>query len=186
MTTQAVYPVPKYIFSIIQSKKEANFGSIGFGGQEVYTIHYKDLAAVVCTIDKDSLSIFKEGLPHQKVNEAVMKRFTLIPMSFGMTPRDENDIKGFLARYYVELKKLFMRIDGKIEAGLTAYFTGKYIDGRIAELRNLDQIKALMERIKKNPKGAYYLKIEVGKFVADRISLEGERIANEMYEILSH
>jgi len=185
VTTQAIYPMQKYVFSIIQSKKEVNFGPIGFGDQEVYTIHFKDIAAVVCDMDKDSLSIFKEGLTHQKVNEAVMRRFTPIPMSFGMTPRDENDIKGFLAKYHADLKKLFMRIDEKIEAGLTAYLTEKYIDEKMSEFRNLGQIKTLIERIKKNPKQAYYLKIEVGKLVADRISREGERIANEIYGILS-
>lgn len=185
MQAQAVYPVQKYIFCLIQSKKEVNFGSVGFGGQEVYTVHYKDIAAVVCDTNKDSLSILKEGLTHQKVNEAIMEKFTLLPVSFGMTPRDENDIKGFLSRYYVELKKLFMKIEGKIEVGLKAYLTEKFIDQKMSELRNLSQIKALNEKILQNPREAYPLKVELGKFVADRISNEGEHIAQEIYRTLS-
>ncbi|MCJ7632686.1 GvpL/GvpF family gas vesicle protein, partial [Candidatus Bathyarchaeota archaeon] len=112
MTTTVVHPVQKYIFSIIQSRKEVNFGPIGFGRGEVYTIHYKDLAAVVCDTDKNALNILKEGLTHQKVNETIMERFTGIPFRFGMIPRDENDVKGFLTKYYVEFKKIFTKIEG--------------------------------------------------------------------------
>src|SRR5262249_18216611 len=39
----------KYVYCIINSEKPLRFGQIGIGGQptEVYTIHYKNLAAVV-------------------------------------------------------------------------------------------------------------------------------------------
>lgn len=184
MTTM-IHPVQKYVFSIIQSKKEVTFGSIGFGGCEVYTIHYKDLAAVVCDTDKNGFSILKEGLTHQKVNEAIMERFMGIPFRFGMTPRDENDVKSFLSKYYVDFKKIFTKIEGKIETGLKAYFTEKFIEEKLNEFRNNSQIKALNEKILRNPREAYNLKIELGKLVADAISQEGKRIADEIYRTLS-
>ena len=185
MTTTVVHPVQKYIFSIIQSRKEVNFGPIGFGGGEVYTVHYKDLAAVVCDTDKNALNILKEGLTHQKVNETIMERFTGIPFRFGMIPRDENDVKGFLIKYYVEFKKIFTKIEGKVEAGLKAYFTEKFIEEKLNEFRKSSQIKALNGKILRNPRGSYQLKIELGKLVADQISREGERIAEEIYRTLS-
>jgi hypothetical protein len=185
MTTTVIHPIQKYVFSIIQSRREINFGSIGFGGREVYTVHYKDLAAVVCDTDKNALNILKEGLTHQKVNEIIMERFTVIPFRFGMIPRDENDVKGFLSKYYVEFKKIFAKIEGKVETGLKAYFTEKFIEEKLNEFRNSSQIKALNEKILRNPREAYQLKIELGKLVADQISREGERIANKIYRTLS-
>ena len=185
MTTTVVRPVQKYVFSIIQSKKEVAFGPIGFGGHEVYTIHYKDLAAVVCDTDKNDFNILKEGLTHQKVNEKIMERFAALPFRFGMTPRDENDIKGFLSRYYVELKKGFERIEGKAEFGLKAYFTEQYINKRINELKEQTQIKTLTEKILHNPREAYHLKIELGKLIADTLSQEGEEKAQAILQTLS-
>ena len=185
MTTTVIHPVQKYIFAIIQSRKEVNFGPIGFGGGEVYTVHYKDLAAVVCDTDKNALNILKEGLTHQKVNETVMERFTVIPFRFGMIPRDENDVKGFLTKYYVEFKKIFTKIEGKIETGLKAYLTEKFIEEKLNEFRNSSQIRALNEKILRNPREAYQLKIELGKLVADSISRKGKNIAEEIYRTLS-
>lgn len=185
MTTTVIHPVQKYVFSIIQSKKEVSFGPIGFGGHEVYTIHYKDLAAVVCDTDRNAFNILKEGLTHQKVNEIILERFALIPFRFGMTPRDENDIKGFLNRYYVELKKTFARIEGKAEFGLKVYFTEKFINERMSELKGQHQIKALTEKILHNPREAYHLKIELGKLIADTLSREGEQIAQAILQTLS-
>ncbi|MFH0748311.1 MAG: GvpL/GvpF family gas vesicle protein [Candidatus Bathyarchaeota archaeon] len=180
-----IHPVQKYVFSIIQSRKEVNFGPIGFGGGEVYTVHYKDLAAVVCDTDKNALSILKEGLTHQKVNETIMERFTGMPFRFGMIPRDENDVKGFLSKYYVELKKTFARIDGKAEFGLKAYFAEKFINERISELKGQPQVKALTEKISRNPREAYRLKIDLGKLIADTLSREGEQMAQGIFQTLS-
>ena len=185
MTTTVIHPIQKYVFSIIQSRKEVNFGPIGFGGGEVYTVHYKDLAAVVCNTDKNALNILKEGLTHQKVNETIMERFTVIPFRFGMIPRDENDVKGFLSKYYVEFKKIFAKIEGKIETGLKVYLTERFIEEKIREFRNRDQISAFKEKILRNPREAYNLKIELGKLIADAISREGKRIADEIYRTLS-
>lgn len=184
MNTTMVGPVQKYVFSVIQSKKEVAFGPIGLAGHEVYTVHYKDLAAVVCDIDNNALNVLKEGMIHQKVNEIVMNRFTMIPFRFGMTPKDENDIKGFLSRYYVEFKKAIAKIDGKIEVGLKVYLAENFINERIGKLRNSDRIKALTSMIIHNPSAAYHLKIELGELVADTLSREGEQIAQGIYETL--
>ena len=184
MTTTMVHPVQKYVFSIIQSKKEVTFGSIGFGGREVHTIHYKDLAAVVCDVDNNAFNILKEGLTHQKVTETVMERYTVIPFRFGMTPKDENDIKGFLNRYYVELKKAIGKIEGKVEVGLKVYLTENFVNEKIGKLRNSDRIKSLTFKILHNPSEAYHLKIELGELIANTLSREGEQIAQGIYETL--
>ena len=38
----------KYVYCIIRLDKPKDFGSVGIGGgQRVYTVHYRDLAAIV-------------------------------------------------------------------------------------------------------------------------------------------
>src|SRR5487761_266892 len=76
----------KYVYCIIESDKAQRFGGMGIGGRgdEVYTIHYGGLAAVVSDTPLVVYDPTRENaLTHEHVNEAVMKEFTVIPMSFG-------------------------------------------------------------------------------------------------------
>ncbi len=177
----------RYIFCIIQSRKEVDFGPIGFNNMGVYTVHYKDLAAVVCDSPNSRYNVLKEGPVHQKVNEKIMEKFTVIPMRFGLTPQDENDIKGFLSKHYNELKDVFLKLDGMIELGLKAYLKDEFIKSKIIALKESDShVSTLSRRILSLPEGkTYHLKIELGRLVADALSEEGAHIASQIYEALS-
>ena len=76
----------KYVYCIIHADEPLRFGPIGFGSPacEVYTVHYEDIAAVVADAPMEVLDATRENvLAHERVNEAVMKFQTVIPMSFG-------------------------------------------------------------------------------------------------------
>lgn len=178
-------PRGKYLYSIIESRRAENFGRIGIDGNEVYTIHYKDLAAVVSDASNSSYEILRQGLIHQKVVENVMKRYTLIPMSFGQVPKSKDDVKGFLSEHYPELKNMLKKFDGKTELGIKVLWKMDKIMAHIVE--SSDRIRVLSKQIKaKTPEKAYPLKIELGKLVADALSRKGESIANDVYESLGH
>ena len=175
----------KYLYCIIESKKPENFGGIGVDGNEVYTINYKDLAAVVSDASNSSYEILYQGLTHQKVVENIMKKYTLIPMSFGQIPKSKDDVKGFLSEHYLEMKKMLEKLDGKIELGVKVSWKMDKIMNEIVS--SSDRIRVLNKQIKaKTPEKAYPLKIELGKLVADALTRKGESIANDIYELLSH
>ena len=75
----------RYVYGIIAASEPINFGRTGLGGsgEQVYTVHYNDIAAVV---SKTEVYIFdptrENALAHEHVIETVMKAFTIIPMSF--------------------------------------------------------------------------------------------------------
>src|SRR5688572_32948619 len=75
----------KYVYCIIRSAEKRDFGNIGIGGEKaVYTVHYKDLAAVVSDTPIRIYDPTRENvLAHEFVNESVMRDHTVIPMSFG-------------------------------------------------------------------------------------------------------
>src|SRR5204863_5508873 len=75
----------KYVYCIIRSERQREFGGIGIGGgQRVYTVHHNDLAAVVSDTPIVIYDPTRENvLAHEFVNETVMKENTVIPMSFG-------------------------------------------------------------------------------------------------------
>src|SRR5437867_6577246 len=89
----------KYVYCIIETDAPHRFGPIGIGGRgdEVYTIHYGGLAAVVSDTPVVVYDPTRENaLTHEHANEAVLKEFTVIPMSFGTVFRTEGDGIEFL------------------------------------------------------------------------------------------
>jgi len=92
-----------YVYCIIESESPRSFGPVGIGGRgdEVYTVHHRDLAAVV---SRSPLLVYDptrdNALTHEHVQEVVMNEhgFTPVPMSFGTMFKTEGDTVEFLSR----------------------------------------------------------------------------------------
>src|SRR5687767_6820021 len=85
----------KYVYCIIESGDPLRFGPIGIGADpsDVYTVHFKNLAAVVSDAPLEVLDSTRENvLAHERVNETVMREHTVIPMSFGTIFKTREDI----------------------------------------------------------------------------------------------
>src|SRR5258705_13992281 len=85
----------RYVYCIIRAGQPLKFGAIGMDEQwpEVYTITYKDMAAVISDIPLAPLDSTRENvLAHERVNETVMRDHTVIPMSFGTIFKTREDI----------------------------------------------------------------------------------------------
>src|SRR5579862_9003185 len=111
----------RYVYGIVRSKGAMAFGNIGIGGagEQVYTVNYLDIAAVV---SKTAVAIFdptrENALAHEHVIETVMKNHTIIPMSFGTVFRTEDDIREVLKGIYSSVKDVLEQMAGKLEFGL--------------------------------------------------------------------
>jgi hypothetical protein len=93
----------RYVYCIIRSTQPLKFGGIGMDEQwaEVYTINYKDMAAVVSDVPIAPLDSTRENvLAHERVNETVMRDHTVIPMSFGTIFKTREDILELLRSAY--------------------------------------------------------------------------------------
>src|SRR6478672_6611199 len=110
----------KYVYCIIRLDKPKDFGSVGIGGgQRVYTVHYRDLAAIVSDTPLVIYDPTREHvLAHEFVNETVMREFTVIPMSFGTVFRSEDDVTELLRSTYQAFSDVLDKMQDKIEFGL--------------------------------------------------------------------
>src|SRR5216117_1873957 len=85
-----------YVYCVVELSEPRTFGTIGIGGRgdEVYTIHYNDLAAVVSRTPLMVYDPTRENvLAHEHVNEvSIEEGFTPVPMSFGTLFKTEKDI----------------------------------------------------------------------------------------------
>ena len=108
----------KYIYCIIAAEVQKTFGSLGIGsrGDELYTICFKDIAAVVSNSPIKKYSVSRENtLAHEKAIEIVMNDHTVLPVRFATIAEDEKKVNSILEKEYDKFKKLLEKMNEKKE-----------------------------------------------------------------------
>jgi hypothetical protein len=109
----------KYIYCIIASDYDFNFGPIGIGGRGdlVSTIGYEGICMVVSDHPLNKLAVNPENiLAHQRVIEKVMEEFSsVLPVRFGTIAATPDEIRNLLQRRYGEFSELLRIFENKIE-----------------------------------------------------------------------
>lgn len=157
----------RYIYCVIPRNKEKKFDLVGLEEEEIYTINYKDIAAVASNI---SVS-FEECDPtrrnmkaHTLVLEMLMKDYTILPARFGLISDSDDKLKGLLQRYYSTLKDRIRRLDDRIEAGVKVFWQKEAMVVWI--VAKSERIAKIKERVKTLPPDkAQPLLIEAGQLV---------------------
>src|SRR5205085_9113388 len=147
-----------YVYSIIECAHPRTFGKIGIGGRgdDVYTVHYKDLAAVVSRTPLVVYDPTRENvLAHEHVHEPVIEQgFTPVPMSFGTLFKTEKDIVEFLEDTYDALRDVLQKMKDKLEFGLKINWNR---DEVLAEIeQDNEEIRRLREEIVNNQHSSTY------------------------------
>lgn len=148
----------KYIFGIIESAKEEFFGSCGITAyEEVYTIPYQDISAVVSdsqfvdytALPKDHVARYL--LSHQQVIEKIMDVYTVIPMKLGTYAFNIKEVEEILSKEYPMLKEIFRKVENKVEINVVA--TWSDLNSIIKDIGEEREIKKLKEEIISRPEG---------------------------------
>jgi hypothetical protein len=93
----------KYVYCIIHTEDSLRFGPIGIGSEpaDVHTVNFKEIAAVVSDTPLEVYDPTRENvLAHERVNEVVMRDYTVIPMSFSTVFKTSEDIVELLRTAY--------------------------------------------------------------------------------------
>jgi len=177
----------KYIYCIIASKEARSFGALGIGdrGDELYTILFDDIAAVVSNSPIISYSISRDNmLAHEKAIEEIMKKHTVLPVRFCTIAQDEDKVKKILETEHDKFAELLKNMEGKKELGLKAIFKEEVIYKEIAE--KYEDIKSLKKALSSEPPAkTYYLRVEVGRKVETALQEEKDIHKEEILNTLS-
>ena len=174
----------KYIYCIIGTKQERNFGPIGIGGRgdEVLTIGYDDLSMVVSSYPMTKFIVNRENmLAHMRVIEKVMNEFdSVLPVRFGTVAFNADEIRNFLDRRLREFRSLLRNMDHKVELGVKGSWKNmKVIFEEIVEENR--EIKKAKEKIQNEVgKKNIQAKTEVGKMVEEALKKKKEREAEKI------
>lgn len=173
----------RYIYCIIESNETRNFGPLGIGGRgdEVYTVCYHDLAAVISKTETMKYPVNRQNtIAHQRVLEEVMKNHILLPVRFdtiaeskkkrGIFESHEDRIRRqVLQSRYKEFKDLLADMSNKIEFGVKGIWVD--IDTILMEIVRENSNIALLNKQVKNmpPTQSQAERVKLGEMVKEAL-----------------
>ena len=133
----------RYVYSVAKTAIKENLGEIGIEKREVFTIPYKDIAAVVHSClpqaydTKDRARAEEWVLEHSYVIDQAMKRFgSVLPFSFDVILKgDDSAIAMWLDKNYKILRENIENVQGKAEYTIQIYYDYDDLAGKILEDR---------------------------------------------------
>ena len=193
LSTDPGPPQGRYLYCIADSSEAVSLGNVGIEENEVYSIPYKDLCAIVhnCPArpyESEDKEIVKGWvLSHQKVVDAAWEKLgTLIPIGFdtiiqgNAAIEPEENMKKWLGDDYDNLKAKMEKIRGRAEYGVQLFWDRKTMAEKISD--ESPEIKALNEEIKSKPKGvAYMYRQKLEALLRKEIEDRADRYFKEFY-----
>jgi len=152
----------RYLYCIVNSGEETDFGQMGIEDNLVYTVAFNDIGAAVhrCeakpykTEDKEKAAEWI--LAHQYVIDLATKEFgTVIPLTFDTIFKGGDEtVKKWLSEEYHQLKALLVKLEGKAEYGVQIFFENDFVNKMIEEREEIQKLKKELEN---KSSGAAYL-----------------------------
>ncbi|MDH7578642.1 MAG: GvpL/GvpF family gas vesicle protein [Bacillota bacterium] len=176
----------KYLYGIINTQASLCF-AVNSKGVEVavYTIHYQDLACLVSDTSSPVCDPLPENLlTHEKVLQAALQDYTVLPVRFGTILKDRPAVEAFLAQNYFEIKQVLADLTGKIELGL------KVIWKKDAFIREIEAAEPRIPELKKRiaerlPEECTGLRLQLGQLVAGVVEDRRRFYVRVIYEPLA-
>ena len=173
----------KYVYCIIQASESLRFGPLGIGidPADVHTINYKDIAAVVSDTPIEVHDPTRENvLSHERVNETVMRKHTVIPMSFGTVFKTRDDILELLRSAYDAFRDVLNKMADKLEFGLKVLWDR---DVMVKEIERQDEdVRRLKQEISASKGSTYFARMQYGRLVDAALQAHSEKYVAEIFE----
>jgi len=159
-----------YLYGIADANVSTKLGEIGIEGNEVYTIPYKGLSAIVhnCPLEpykSDDDEVVKGWVKtHQHVLDVATEKFdTIMPLGFDTItkPEGENNanakevLKRWMSEEFDVLMEKMGKIRGKKEYGMQIVYIPSVMSEKIAE--ESEEIKKIKEEMESKPPGMVYM-----------------------------
>ena len=182
-----------YLYCIADGHIETNFGTIGINGQEVYSIVYEDLSAIVHDLIVEQEKVEGEKLnecavKHAQVVDTVWEKFgTILPLTFYTVIKGDEKIspvqnlKNWMRDDYKNLKQKLTKVTGKAEYAIKIFWSTQIIGALL--IQNDPEIRTLHATIETSQKGlAYMYKQKLENLLKKKIEAEAERYFNDFYK----
>ena len=175
----------RYVYCVIRSEEPLSFGPLGLGPEpsDVHTVHFREIAAVVSNTPMVVQDPTRENvLAHQRVNETVMQKHTVIPMSFGTVFKTDDDIMELLRSAYDAFSDVLNKMQEKFEFGLKVLWDRDQI---VREIEEEDEdIRRLKTEISSQKGSTYFARMQYGRLIDAALQSRSERYVAEIFSAL--
>jgi hypothetical protein len=175
----------KYVYCIIQTTESLRFGPIGIGSEpaDVHTVSFKDIAAVVSDTPLEVYDPTRENvLAHERVNEAVMRDFTVLPMSFSTVFKTSEDIVELLRTAYDAFRDVLVKMRNKVEFGVKVLWEPEIV---IREIEKEDEnLRLLRQEISSQRGSTYFARMQYGRLVDSLLQQRSEALVTDIFNAL--
>jgi hypothetical protein len=186
MTQISVCEEGRYLYCIINSGNEKNFGQIGVEDSAVSVVAFRDIGVVVHSCKAkpyESKSKEKAGewiLAHQYVIDLATEQYgTVIPLTFDTIFKgNDNTLVDWLNAEYAHLKASLAKLEGKAEYGIQIFIKNETFD---KVLNKNEEIIVLEKKLENTSSGAGYL---LRKKLDQKMQLEKQLIISKYTENL--
>jgi len=169
----------KYIYGIINSKNKKSFGNIGVGNGEIYSIQFEDVGAVVSDVFENCKIGMEEVKIHDEALRKIMQPQAVIPMSFGIVAKDEEEIRNILKRARMKLKKTLEKVGNKLQINVKISWDKDVLASILNE--NVE-IRKLTLKAKENADQS--MRIELGRKVKSALDEKKKEYMPEITSVL--
>jgi bisphosphoglycerate-dependent phosphoglycerate mutase len=152
----------RYLYCIVNSGKETDFGQMGIEDNIVYTVPLNDIGAVVHRCEakpyrtEDAKKAQEWILAHQYIVDLTTEEFgTVIPLTFDTILKGGDDkVKQWLREEYNQLKTQLEKLEGKSEYGIQIFLDKDLIKKTVEEN---EEIQSLRRELERKSEGVAYL-----------------------------
>lgn len=178
-----------HLYCVVGAVGETNFGSIGLSGRQISAIHHRDIAAIVSPAPMRAYRAMKREdvvpylFAHQAVIEKILMEHTVVPVKFGTTARDEEDVRTILEKGYPQLRAALEAMEGKIELDVVAMW--RDLDSVLREIGQEEEIQRAKAAIAtRSPEESREERVRIGEMVKARLDRQREELAVQIVEAL--
>lgn len=187
----------RYLYCAVEIGRVKTFRKFGVDEEDVYTIPYKDISAVVhCCLPKpyhsDDPELAKKWLiQHEGVVDFFFERYdAVLPFAFDTILKGSNTdadakVRNWLKEEYAVLKRKMEKVRGKQEFGVQIFWDSKSAADNV---RKEPAIQKVLDEIASKPRGLAYMHTQKLKDVVKKeLEDKAEKYFREFYEaIRSH
>jgi hypothetical protein len=177
----------KYVYCVISTCQDRNFGPTGIGGEDedVTTVGIDDLAMVVSNHPLGRLAVNSDNmLAHEKVIEEVMREYTVLPVRFCTIAASADEIRNLLFKRHRQFKNLLKDMDHKVELSVKGFWVD--MDAVYREITSrrsdIEELKQKASQLKGDD--GMRIRIEIGKLVADALKTRKDEEAEKAIRTL--
>lgn len=169
----------KYLYGIINSENKKSFGNIGVGNGEIYSVQFEDVGAVVSDVFENCKIGMEEAKIHDEALRKIMQPQAVIPMSFGIVAKDEEEIRNILKRARMKFKKTLEKVDNKLQINVKISWDKDVLASILNE--NVE-IRKLTLKAKENADQS--MRIELGRKVKSALDEKKKEYMTEITSVL--